>query len=136
MRTVLGGTFDVLHEGHKRLLDTASSLSDEVLIGLTTNEFAERTRKRKLKPYGERKAALESYLKGRNYRIEPISDPFGPSVSMENLDAIVVSTETLERAHELNALRESMGMKPLVIVVVPLVRDSEGRKISAGRLKR
>ena len=34
----MGGTFDILHIGHKNLLTRASLESDEILIGLTLGE--------------------------------------------------------------------------------------------------
>ncbi|TLZ70409.1 MAG: phosphopantetheine adenylyltransferase, partial [Methanobacteriota archaeon] len=38
MRVVLGGTFDILHEGHEALLRAAfEGRPAEVLIGLTTD---------------------------------------------------------------------------------------------------
>ena len=36
----MGGTFDILHVGHKNLLTRASLEGDEVLIGLRTDEKA------------------------------------------------------------------------------------------------
>src|SRR3972149_2078166 len=45
MRVVLGGTFDVLHDGHEALLGAAFTLKPErVVIGLTTDRFARATR--------------------------------------------------------------------------------------------
>ena len=36
----MGGTFDVFHKGHEVLIQTALDVSDQVLIGLTTDERA------------------------------------------------------------------------------------------------
>ena len=39
-KVCLGGTFDQLHIGHKSLLEMAFSTSNEVIIGLTSDQRA------------------------------------------------------------------------------------------------
>ena len=36
----LGGTFDIIHSGHIALLDKGFSISEKVIIGLTSDSFA------------------------------------------------------------------------------------------------
>ena len=38
----MGGTFDVFHKGHEVLIQMALEVSDQVLIGLTTDERADK----------------------------------------------------------------------------------------------
>ena len=38
----MGGTFDIVHKGHLTLLTHAFEISDKVIIGLTSDEFAEK----------------------------------------------------------------------------------------------
>ncbi len=59
----MGGTFDVFHKGHEVLIQTALEVSDQVLIGLTTDERAGKGRTGSLiTPYGKRKDRLEDWL--------------------------------------------------------------------------
>ncbi|AEB74639.1 cytidyltransferase-related domain protein (plasmid) [Lentilactobacillus buchneri NRRL B-30929] len=38
-RVITYGTFDLLHWGHIRLLERAAALGDELIVGLSTDEF-------------------------------------------------------------------------------------------------
>ena len=44
----LGGTFDIIHAGHLALLDKGFSISKKVIIGLTSDELAEKKGKKLL----------------------------------------------------------------------------------------
>ncbi len=37
-----GGTFDIIHRGHLTLLSDAFAISDKIIIGLTSDELAEK----------------------------------------------------------------------------------------------
>lgn len=41
MRVITYGTFDLFHEGHRRLLERAKALGDELVVGVTTENFDE-----------------------------------------------------------------------------------------------
>ena len=75
----MGGTFDVFHKGHEVLIQTALEVSDQVLIGLTTDERASKGRaESQIKSYSKRKHRLEDWLKsqGVEQRVEivPLND--------------------------------------------------------------
>ena len=58
---MVGGTFDPLHDGHKRLLDRSFSIAGpggHVVIGLTTDTFA-RKKNHPIRPFQVRKEELE-----------------------------------------------------------------------------
>jgi len=42
-----GGTFDIIHKGHIELLKKSFEISSTVIIGLTSDELAEKKRKKK-----------------------------------------------------------------------------------------
>lgn len=60
-RTVITyGTFDLFHVGHVRLLKRLRELGDELLVGLSTDEFNAQKGKRCVIPFSERREVLLS----------------------------------------------------------------------------
>lgn len=60
----MGGTFDHLHEGHKSLIKTALSISNNIVIGLTTEKLLKNKKAAsKLENYETRKRNLEDFIK-------------------------------------------------------------------------
>lgn len=135
MRICLGGTFELIHRGHRALLAKAFELGDEVLIGVADDTMARAKGPRK--PLGERMALLEAFLNGQgrtNFTITPIHDAFGPTVERADLDAIVVSKETEPRALRLNEDRTARGLRPLQIHTVPLALAEDCLPLSTSRI--
>lgn len=140
MNVCLGGTFNILHFGHKKLINNAFEVAGpkgSVFIGLTTDDFVKN--KVNIKPYSERKKALENYLKEKGYfthaYIKPISNKFGPTLD-EGFDIIVVSQETIKNAEEINLIRKKKGKKPMKIIKIPMVIAKDGLPISSTRILR
>src|SRR5439155_21430110 len=113
MRVVLGGTFDILHEGHEALLRAAfEGRPAEVLIGVTTDGFARESRTR-VNSYGVRERNLKRFLAAPNWRpvrIEPIDDAYGRADDLPDRDVIVVSAERHPVAVALNEARAAKGL--------------------------
>ncbi|HHQ44987.1 MAG TPA: pantetheine-phosphate adenylyltransferase [Candidatus Altiarchaeales archaeon] len=132
-KTVVGGTFDRLHEGHRMLLETAFKASEFVVVGLTSDEFANRFREKAVRPYESRMRELEEFLKSfsKEYRITEINDSYGVATIEADLDSIVVSTETLLRAEEINTIRFKKKLPRLTMIVIPLVVDGRGNPLSS-----
>jgi len=136
----VGGTFDMLHKGHKALLRKALEVGEHVIIGLTTDEFARSLGKpHEIAPYQERLAELMAFLmeEGVLHRAEVVAlnDPYGPPAWNGCYEAIVVSEETEPGARVINELRARRGLKPLDVVVIPLVRAENGKPISTTRIR-
>jgi len=138
-RSALGGTFDHLHVGHKRLIATAAAVSDEILIGVTSDEFVLRSKGSKAQSFEERKAALVRYLSEidalERSRIVPLDDPFGPALTEVGLDAIFVTVDTVGNALELNRARRGSGLRALEIVIVPKAFSEAGGFVSSTRIR-
>lgn len=136
MRVCLGGTFDVLHDGHRILLNKAFEVGDEVFIGLTSQAMAQRGRTRRVRPFPTRKKELETFLQARGWQgtVAEITHPFGRAAD-EEYDAIVVSAETKGRVKEINAKRKEEGLKPLKVFEVPFAYGEDGLPISATRVR-
>jgi pantetheine-phosphate adenylyltransferase len=132
----VGGTFDVLHDGHKALLKKAYTLGN-VIIGLVSDEMARR-KAHVSNTYDSRKKAVIAYIKvltGADPEIVALDDPYGPALK-QKFDYIVVSPETLPTAHVINTLRSQSGLRPIRIVCVDFVLAQDGRPISSTRILR
>ena len=136
----MGGTFDILHVGHKALLIKAAQEGKRVLIGLTTDERARQGRNAEtLNSYTVRKQNLETLLSSlaflEKFEIVPLNSDWGPSVIDEDFGAIIVSEETKATAENINKVRNKEGKSKLKIVVVPMIKSVDGRYISSSRIR-
>lgn len=137
---VLGGTFDHLHIGHRKLLERAFSLAPKVTIGLTTETMnVEKGHLASLQSFAERKQELMKWIQqngnSRVFDIVKIHDVFGSTLNDTSLDAIVVTSQTLPGAEKINTRRQELGMKPLPIEECDLVKDKTGNIISSTRIR-
>jgi len=136
----VGGTFDRLHRGHKKLILKAFEVGEKVIIGLTTESMVKnKVLEGEILSFGERLKELEEFLKKEGLlnrcKIVPLNDVYGPTIVNENIEGLVVSEETFGRALEINKIRVSRGMLPLVIFVIPLVLAENGKPISSRRIR-
>jgi pantetheine-phosphate adenylyltransferase len=137
-RVALGGTFEVIHKGHRALFTKAFAMGDEVLIGLTSDHLANMNRSRRVTAYRQREWALRSYLDrafpGLDYEIEMITDEFGPAVHLPDLEVLVVSEFTHATGVRINEERERRGLKPLLLAKIGKVLADDGKPISSTRV--
>ena len=136
----IGGTFDRLHKGHKTLLRRAFELGEKVLIGLTTPEMVKHKPDwEKIASYEARETELEKWLDSEGYIgryiIRPLHDAYGPSITMPELQLIVVSEETCPVAKEINEIRKDNGLPLLHIAVLTMVMAEDRISISSTRIR-
>ncbi|MEN4017079.1 MAG: phosphopantetheine adenylyltransferase [Methanobacterium sp.] len=131
----VGGTFDRFHKGHEKLLNEAFETGDNVLIGVTSDEFG--GKKGNIDPYAKRISRLEEFLQKFNsrYEVKKLEDPYGPTIYDSKIDAIVVSRETKPVADKINEIRQKKGMDPLQIFVIDWVLADDGRPILSTRIR-
>src|SRR3990172_11840907 len=138
MRVAMGGTFDILHAGHEALLRKAFELGDtEVIIGITSDAMAKRTRA-KVNPLPVRRRNLVALLRRRGWRrhrLNVLEEIAGPAADEKDIDAIVVSAERVEAAHEINRDRERRGLPTMEVVVVPMVLSEDCVPIASRRIR-
>lgn len=140
---LMGGTFDRLHEGHKKLLRKAFEVGDYVYIGLTTNTYIERSNKQlkeKVLSYEDRLYDLRKYFEEEGVLdraiLLPLEDTAGPKALDPKLSAIVVSEETRAGGNFVNNLRAQHGVPSMETVVIPLSRNQQGEVISSTLLRK
>lgn len=135
----MGGTFDVIHKGHITLLSEAFSISDKVIIGLTSNQWASKKGKDLLNDFNKRLEklvkVLEKNFPNNSFEISKLDNDFGPAVLEKKVQALVVSDETSNQGEVLNLLRKQKKLPPVDVVVVPMVLAKDGNKISTTRIK-
>jgi len=71
----------------------------------------------------------------KTFKIVSISGPYDIVLEKNNIDYIIVSDETLPRAVMINILRRQKKMKEIKVIIVPIVKDIQGRPISSHRFR-
>ena len=139
-QVVVGGTFNVFHKGHMKLLDaaiTAAALKESVLVvGITSDTFAQASRNVSVRPYNERLQDVREYVESDDLRPH-----FGPTAYlridsadqmpvMKDDDVLVVSEETCMNAYQVLADKE-YGCQ---VYVVDMVKDKNGEEIHSTKI--
>ena len=136
----LGGTFDLLHIGHIALLKKAFFISKFVSIGITTDKFCQGSGKFPYENQTRRRGNLISYLAKNNLtkrsKIIWLHDIYGTTLKDETIEAIVVSKNSRRGAEIINIARAAIKLKKLKIIEVPIIRASDGKIITTGRIRK
>lgn len=140
MNVALGGTFDPIHDGHRKLFKRAFQLG-EVTVGLTSDELAPATRdvERHVRSFETRRQSLERELASQaskyshDFSVRKLTEPTGIATE-EPFDALVVSPETKAGGEKINTIRRDRDLDPLEIHVVDHVIGEDGKRISSTRV--
>ncbi|KAH7341126.1 Nucleotidylyl transferase [Rhizoctonia solani] len=128
--SVLGGTFDYLHPGHKILLSMAAWITtSKLIVGVTDDTLlAKKANKQYIQPITERTASVTSFVRMFKPSIEcdavPIQDVYGPTGWDPNIQALVVSRETLSGASSVAQLRSEKSLPALDLFVIDVISSS------------
>lgn len=135
-----GGTFDLLHKGHRDFLHFALSISNRVLIGLSTDKYSHERKEHIFEPYAIRKENLEKFLDeedaGARVEIASLDSVYIPKLwDHLPIEAILVTKDSQKGAEEINRIRLEAGKPELQIVMVPIDLAEDGLPISSSRIR-
>lgn len=137
-RVCVGGTFDIFHEGHRRLLRKVVEVArgNGVLIGITSDEFASEFRERKIHSFEQRSEAVSEFLEelGCDFVIVKLHNFHGPAATDPSITGIVVSPDTLENAERINRMRRKNSLAPLKVIEIEMVYGEDGEPVSSSGL--
>jgi pantetheine-phosphate adenylyltransferase len=138
----MGGTFDHLHDGHKYLLRIALNIANFIEIGLTSQELLKNKRAAsKLEDYKTRERNLKNFIRSfadlNRVNIVEIKnwDDMAKYSQDPDYEGLILSQETYLNAVKLNELREKKGLNPIILIVVPLIKDANNKKISSTAIR-
>ncbi|KAG8716200.1 hypothetical protein FRC11_007374 [Ceratobasidium sp. 423] len=128
--SILGGTFDYLHPGHKILLSMAAWITtSKLIVGVTDDTLlTKKANKQYIQSITERTASVTSFVRMFKPSIEcdavPIQDVYGPTGWEPDIQALVVSRETLGGASSVAQLRSEKSLPPLDLFVIDVISSS------------
>ncbi|KDR73619.1 hypothetical protein GALMADRAFT_251363 [Galerina marginata CBS 339.88] len=125
--TALGGTFDHLHAGHKILLSMGAYItSRKLIVGITDDELLKNKANRhilqKLPVRTEKVRQFLNFFKPEIVpEIVPITDVYGPTGWDPDIQALVVSKETLSGADAIAKHRQEHKLPPLRTFLIDVI---------------
>lgn len=94
-----------------------------------------------MEDYNTREANLKEYIStfANINRINIVEiknwDDMNKYAQDPEYEGLIVSQETYENALKLNNNREEMGLKPLILIVIPIIKDKNKKKISSTSIR-
>ena len=143
----VGGTFDHAHAGHRWLLAAAVAVTEKRLdVGITGEALLENKKyKEYLQPFERREQFCKDFVKaaapvGLRVNFGPLDENWPVAATREDVDALVVSEETVQGAEKINEERKKRGFKPLELVILDVLgkktsENGEESKLSSTRLR-
>lgn len=126
-KVAFGGSFDHAHIGHNLLLTTAALASnDNLFIGVTSNEMLKvKDKEYILQPFEQRVEKVKKIINligfDKKIEVSEIKDTLGGTGNDKNLEALVVTEETLKGGELVNQTRKKNNLKPVDIIIARIV---------------
>lgn len=153
-KVCIGGTFDHVHFGHYLLFTQLAMIfsgNGHIVIGISDGSLLEnKIAKEHLESFEVRKANVEHCLmqihpqillpyKNNNnvvFDIMKLFEPYGPTITYTDIQALIVSEETRKGGEAVNRKRKELGMKPVQLFITPIVQPrNENCKLSSTQLR-
>ncbi|MBN1896389.1 MAG: pantetheine-phosphate adenylyltransferase [Candidatus Aenigmarchaeota archaeon] len=137
---LVGGTFDSLHKGHRKMIEKAFSLGGKVLVCLTSDEMVkDKHLSWHIDTYEKRKSKLKDFLMSKKWlseaEIVKIENPFSEGLR-PGLTHIVISEETRGNAEKINRMRSENRLAPLEIIEIEWELAEDGKTVSDMRIRK
>ncbi|HDM23474.1 MAG TPA: hypothetical protein ENG22_00825, partial [Candidatus Bathyarchaeota archaeon] len=137
---ICGGTFDMLHEGHRFFLGKSITYAKENLtIGVTSDRYVSKFKKVKTQPYIVRAYNVRRFVRKRalfkniNIKIIQINDFLGPLKSDRRKYLLIVTPDMVEKVVAINLLRRRSSLPEVYAVFIPFLKNSTGKRFSSTR---
>ena len=138
----LGGTFDRLHPGHKMLLTQAAlATSKKLRVGITGPKLLKNKKNAEmLQSFEVRCQAASDFLKllrpDLTLEVVELEEKSGGTNAIAEVNAMVVSPETLPSLESINAERREKGFKDMAAIVIDFVGgESNATRLSSSKLR-
>ena len=69
-------------------------------------------------------------------KIIQLNNVYGPPIHESDYEGIIVSQDTYEGALKINKIRTEKGFDPLLIIVVPMIKDKNNKIISSTAIRK
>jgi len=93
----------------------------------------------KIQEYRDRKKELEDFLTREKLldraEIVKINDVYGPAIENNQIEALVVTEETLAGGLAVNRRREELGLPPLKLLKLPMILAQDSKRIASTRIR-
>ena len=132
--TVVAGTFDHLHSGHRLLLtQTALLTKNEIRLGVTTDGLLQKKENFDLiEDYNKRSSEAIKFLQQLNPSVKitcfELSDPIGICGTATDVDACILTRETEKGGIMINNKRAENKLPPMNMVFVDMVLANVNEK--------
>lgn len=135
----IGGTFDLLHEGHKKFICYAFSLAERVTIGVTNDKLVRKLKGGSIQGFDQRFEEINNFVIFGKFlsraRVVSLDNFFGPTLDDRTIDCLLVTKDSLRGAKMINRARSKLGLKDLPVEIFPLVTGSDNKEISSKRIR-